>query len=119
MLLKWVLRASDRSRSENSRHSAIEVSRTIGFSILENQPMKRVRAARGMRFVNRKLRSSCWVKAEMRALTVMNLSAGVVSACGHGFDTPDSLIVRGRRSLCSRRLPEAEGADRTLPRKAP
>src|SRR5262249_21244996 len=42
--------------------------------------MKRVSAARGTRLVRRKLRSSCWVRAAMRLLTVMNLSAGVVSA---------------------------------------
>src|SRR5262245_41980996 len=117
-LLKWVLRASDRSKSENSFHSAIETSRTSGFSILENQPMKRVRAARGMRLVSRKLRSSCWVKEAMRALTVMNLSARRVSACGLGNDTPDSLFVRGRRSVRCRRLPDTESADRALPRQA-
>src|ERR1700736_6472618 len=79
-LLKPVLRASDRSRSENSRQQAIERSRTRGFSILLNQPMKRVRAARGTRLVSRKFRSSCWVKVAMRLLTVMNLSEGLVSA---------------------------------------
>src|SRR3954449_8196451 len=118
-LLKWVLRASDRSRSENSFHSAIDPSRTSGFWILENQPMKRVSAARGMRLVNRKLRSSCWVKEAMRALTVMNLSARSISACCHGNDTPDSFFVRGRRSVCCRRLPEDQGADRIVPRQAP
>src|SRR6202048_858214 len=79
-LLKLVLRASDRSRSENSRQQAIERSRTRGFSILLNQPMNRVRAARGTRLVSRKFRSSCWVKVAMRLLTVMNLSEGLVSA---------------------------------------
>src|SRR6201987_1676531 len=58
----------------------METSRTIGFSILLNQPMNRVSAARGMRLVNRKLRSSCWVKLAIRLLTVMNLSGGLVSA---------------------------------------
>ena len=53
--------------------------------------MKRVSAARGMRLVSRKLRSSCWVKEAIRALTVMNLSARSISACCHGNDTPDSL----------------------------
>src|SRR5689334_11901050 len=80
--------------------------------------MKRVSAARGMRLVSRKLRSSCWVKEAMRALTVMNLSAHSISACCHGNDTPDSLDVRGRRSVCCRRPPEAESADRTVPRQA-
>src|SRR5260370_895175 len=79
-LLKLVLRASVRSRSENSRQQAIERSRTRGFSILLNQPMNRVRAARGTRLVSRKFRSSCWVKVAMRLLTVMNLSEGLVSA---------------------------------------
>src|SRR5215472_2301732 len=79
-LRKRVLFASDRSRSENSFQHRIEKSRTTGFSSLLNQPMNRVSAARGMRLVNRKLRSSCWVKVAIRLLTVMNLSGGLVSA---------------------------------------
>src|SRR5215813_6224783 len=79
-LLKRVSFASDRSRSENSFQQPIEKSRINGFSILLNQPMNRVRAARGIRLVNRKLRSSCWVKVAIRVLTVMNLSGGLVSA---------------------------------------
>src|SRR5713101_5546091 len=79
-LLKSVLRASERSRSENSRQQAIERSRTRGCSILLNQPMNRVRAARGIRLVSRKFRSSCWVRAEIRPRIVMNLSAGLISA---------------------------------------
>src|SRR5580704_16574719 len=79
-LLKCVSLASDRSRSENSFQQPIEKSRRSGFSILENQPMKRVRAARGTRLVSRKLRSSCSVSEDIRLLTVMNLSAGLVSA---------------------------------------
>src|ERR1700759_4995527 len=79
-LLKCVFFASGKSRSENSFQQAIEASRTSGFSILLNRPMKRVRAARGMRLVSRKLRSSCWVKVAIRLLTVMNLSGGLVSA---------------------------------------
>src|SRR6516225_5869144 len=79
-LLKWLCLASDRSRSENSFQHEIERSRTKGFSILLNQPMKRVSAARGTRLVSRKLRSSCWVNEAIRLLTVMNLSAGLVSA---------------------------------------
>src|SRR6202035_893831 len=67
-------------RSENSRQQAIERSRTRGFSILLNQPMNPVRAARGTRLVSRKFRSSCWVKVAIRLLTVMNLSGGLVSA---------------------------------------
>ena len=74
-LLNSVLRASDRSRSENSRQQAIEKSRTSGFSILLNQPMNRVNAARGMRLVRRKFRSSCWVRLAIRPRTVINLSA--------------------------------------------
>src|SRR3974390_779021 len=79
-LEKCVFLASERSRSENSFQSAIETSRTRGFSTLLNHPMNRVRAARGTRLVRRKLRSSCWVKAAIRLFTVMNLSAGLVSA---------------------------------------
>src|SRR6201993_1223705 len=84
-LLKWVSLASDRSRSENNFQHPIEKSRTIGFSILENQPMKRVSAARGTRLVRRKLRSSRWVNEAIRVLTVMNLSGGLVS--GLAMDT--------------------------------
>src|SRR5258706_6086069 len=79
-LLKLVLRASERSRSENRRQQAIERSRIRGCSIWLNQPTNRVRAARGMRLVSRKCRSSCWVRAEIRPRTVMNLSAGLISA---------------------------------------
>src|ERR1700681_594032 len=85
-LLNSVLRASERSRSENSRQQAIERSRTSGCSILPNQPMNRVRAARGIRLVSRKFRSSCWVRAEIRPRIVMNLSAGLISA--GGMDSP-------------------------------
>src|SRR3954470_2880883 len=89
-LLKWVLRASDRSRSENSFHSAMEPSRTSGFSILLNQPMKRVSAARGIRLVNRKLRSSCWVREAIRPFIVINLLDGLASAgC---MDSPLSIL---------------------------
>src|SRR5882672_8894694 len=87
-LLNSVFLASDRSRSENSRQHAIEASRTNGFSILLNQPMNRVSAARGMRLVSRKLRSSCWVKRAIRPLIVINLSAGLASASGMDSSLP-------------------------------
>src|SRR6266567_4760854 len=87
-LLKSVLRASDRSRSENSRQQAIDKSRTIGISILLNQPMKRVSAARGIRLVSRKLRSSCWVKAAIRPRIVINLLDGLASAGGMDSTLP-------------------------------
>src|SRR5882757_6515726 len=87
-LLNSVFLASDRSRSENSRQQAIEASRTKGFSILLNQPMKRVSAARGMRLVRRKFRSSCWVKRAIRPLIVINLSAGLASASGMDSSLP-------------------------------
>src|SRR6266436_10334437 len=50
--------------------------------------MKRVAAARGIRLVNRKLRSSCWDTAEIRALIVMILSGGLVSAGGMDSTLP-------------------------------
>src|ERR1700712_1929220 len=90
-LLKLALRASDRSRSENNRQHAIDRSRISGCSILLNQPMNRVRAARGIRLVSRKFRSSCWVKAEIRPRIVMNLSAGRVSA--GGMDSPFPILA--------------------------
>src|SRR6476469_4259259 len=52
--------------------------------------MNRVTAARGIRLVSRKLRSSCWVKAEIRPLTVMILLAGLASA--GGMDSPLSIL---------------------------
>src|SRR6202012_5380097 len=87
-LLNSVFLASDRSRSENIRQQAIEASRTNGFSILLNQPMNRVSAARGMRLVSRKLRSSCCVKAEIRPRTVMILLDGPASAGGMDSSLP-------------------------------
>src|SRR4051794_27671987 len=89
-LLNSVFLASDKSRSENSRQQAIEASRTNGFSILLNQPMKRVSAARGIRLVNRKLRSSCWVREAIRPRTVINLLDGPASA--GGMDSPLSIL---------------------------
>src|SRR5437879_3585025 len=82
--------ASDRSMSENSRQQAIEASRTKGCSILLNQPMKRVSAACGMRLVNRKLRSSCWVREAIRPRIVINLLDGPASA--GGMDSPLSIL---------------------------
>src|SRR5882672_990790 len=89
-LLNSVFFASDRSRSENSRQQAIEASRTKGFSILLNQPMKRVSAARGMRLVNRKLRSSCRVREAIIPRIVINLLDGLASA--GGMDSPLSIL---------------------------
>src|SRR5690242_6587035 len=94
----------------------MERSRTIGFSILLNQPMNRVIAARGIRLVSRKLISSCWVKVEMRPLTVMKLSARLVSAVCHGFTHSDSLPVRRR---CRRGFPQIERAPGAVARQAP
>src|SRR5215813_7818114 len=94
-LLKCVCFASDRSRSENSFQHPIERSRTSGFSTLLKAPMNRVRAARGMRLVNRKLRSSCWVKVAIRLLTVMNLSGGVVSAVTMDSSLPILSLAAG------------------------
>src|SRR5260370_33427488 len=118
-LLKLVLRASDRSRSENSRQQAIERSRTRGFSILLNQPMNRVRAARGTRLVSRKFRSSCWVKVAMRLLTVMNLSEGLVSACGHGFVDSFSVARRRRGRRDRRGRSQGKSPAGAVARKAP
>src|SRR6478672_9804007 len=89
-LLKLVLRASERSRSENIRQQAIERSRTSGCSILLNQPMKRVTAARGIRLVSRKFRSSCCVRPAIRRRIVMNLSGGFASA--GGMDSPFPIL---------------------------
>src|SRR3978361_726959 len=89
-LLNSVFFASDRSRSENSRQQAIEASRTKAFLILLNHPMKRVSAARGIRLVNRKLRSSCWVREAIRPRIVINLLDGLASA--GGMDSPLSIL---------------------------
>lgn len=70
MLRKEALRASPRSSAPNHRQTAMEKSRTSGCSILLNQPMKSVRARRGMRLVSRKLRPSCWRILESAARLV-------------------------------------------------
>src|SRR6201994_2687936 len=98
-LLKSVFLASDRSRSENIRQQAIDISRMMGFSILLNQPMNRVTAARGIRLVSRKLRSSCWVRPEIRFRIVMNLSAGFASA--GGMDTPLPILSLSTAAVAS------------------
>src|ERR1700678_763227 len=87
-LLNSVFLASDRSRSENMRQHAIEATRTYGFSILLNQPMNRVSAARGIRLVSRKFRSSCCVRAEIRPRIVMILLDGPASAGGMDSSLP-------------------------------
>src|SRR4051812_39479383 len=50
--------------------------------------MKRVSAARGMRLVRRKFRSSCCVKRAIRPFIVINLSAGLASASGMDSSLP-------------------------------
>src|SRR5712672_2463393 len=50
--------------------------------------MNRVKAARGIRLVSRKLRSSCWVKAAIRPRTVINLLDGLASAGGMDSSHP-------------------------------
>src|SRR5579864_6135190 len=50
--------------------------------------MKRVSAARGMRLVSRKLRSSCSVRAVINPLTVMNLLDRAASASGMDSSLP-------------------------------
>src|SRR5579871_2238850 len=87
-LLNSLFLASERSRSENSRQHASEAAQTKGFSILLNQPMKRVSAARGIRLVRRKLTFSCSVMAEIRPFTVMNLSDRPASASGMDSSLP-------------------------------
>src|ERR1700691_1803132 len=87
-LLNSVFLASDRSSSLNIRQHAIEASFTHGFSILLNQPMNRVSAARGIRLVNRKFRSSCCVRAAIRPRTVMILLDGPASAGGMDSSLP-------------------------------
>src|SRR6202453_3279006 len=87
-LLKLDLRASLRSRSENSRQHAIDRSRITGCSILLNQPLNRVSAARGIRLVSRKFRSSCCVRAEIRPRIVMILLDGPASAGGMDSSLP-------------------------------
>src|ERR1700742_2362262 len=103
-----VFLASDRSRSENSFQQPIEKSRTSGFSILLNQPMKRVSAARGTRLVRRKLRSSCWVNEAIRLLTVMNLSAGLVSAVVMDSTIPILSLAAGAVALTAAVAPKVK-----------
>src|ERR1700691_2207572 len=55
---------------------------TQGCSIRLHQPMKRVTKRRGMRLLNRKLTSSCWVSRAMRdlAFIVVSLVCNTVRA---------------------------------------
>src|SRR5450631_4366603 len=117
-LLKLVSFASDRSRSENSRQQPIERSLTSGFSILLNHPSKRVSAARGIRLVSRKLRSSCWVRFAIRFFTVITLSARLVSACDHGYISSDSLARRRRGRRDHRGRSQGQGPPGAVARQA-
>lgn len=78
-LAKRVVAASSSSRSENSFHTAIDSSRTSGFSIRLTRPMKRVMSARGMRLVSKKLRSSCCTMLAIAARNVTRLPRGLGS----------------------------------------
>src|SRR6266403_4749423 len=73
-LLKPVSLASLRSRSENSRHKAIQQRTTQGCSIRLNHPTNCVRSLRGIRLVSRKLMSSCWTIRAIRAFVVISVS---------------------------------------------
>ena len=59
--------------SENSRQTAIDASRTSGFSMALNQPMNRVRSWRGIRLVRRKFRSSLPASLRISERDVMRL----------------------------------------------
>src|ERR1700722_581258 len=73
-LVKLVFFASLRSRSENSRHSAMQHLHTQGCSIRLTQPMKRVSKPRGIRLVSRKLMSSCCTMRAIKDFSVMSVS---------------------------------------------
>src|SRR3954469_16608599 len=73
-LSKRRLRASLRSRSENSFQMAMELSRTIGLRTLLKRPTNKVSQRRGTRLVSRKLRFSCPGSWEINARTVIYLS---------------------------------------------
>ena len=74
ILRKCVFFASRKSRSENSRQSPMDISRTSGCSIRLNQPMNWVARRRGIRLVSRKLMSSCCTRRSNWVRTVMGLS---------------------------------------------
>src|SRR5262245_36077191 len=96
-LLKRVVLASLRSGSENSRHVAIDTLRTSGCSIWLNQPMNRVARARGMRFVNRKLTSSCCEILVIKALMSCSRKLAPVADCD-GLANHDRCFLRPRRN---------------------
>ena len=73
MLAKLLFLASLRSTSQNSRHIAIDKSRTSGCSMRLNRPTNRVSARRGTRLVNRKLSPSWSVSRAIAERTVMFL----------------------------------------------
>ena len=105
--------ASLRSRSENSRHSAMLALHTQGCSMRLNQPMKRVSDRRGMRLVSRKLMSSCCNSlAMMDSRSSYCHSPAIQSA--PGISTKESSITAiGYALAASRRgVPAAQGLQR-------
>ena len=111
---------TDRDR-KTAASSAIEASRTSGFSILLNQPMKRVSAARGMRLVSRKLRSSCWVKRGDQAFdcheSVSWQWLALVAWIRHfRFFSLSAAAVAGAAAAA---FPKLQGAARAVARQAP
>src|SRR5580692_7052767 len=110
------LAASSRFGSANRRQRPIERSRTKGWRILLTQPTNCVARRRGIRFVSKKLSSSCWPKrANMdRAVTepegdvddIGPLCVGCLRHCrsdgvaAPGDDTTD--VVQGEAPLAAR-----------------
>src|SRR5271163_4345897 len=92
MLLKCGLFASLKSRSENSRQTAMLALHTQGCSMRLHHPIKRVSKRRGMRLVSRKLMSSCPSSRAMQdfAVILMSFACNTVRAC---LKREDSIIT--------------------------
>src|SRR5450755_607790 len=100
MLLKCVVFASLKSRSENRRHRAMLPRQTQGCSMRLHQPMKRVTRRRGMRLLNRKLMLSCCVNRPIKDLAFIVVSFAChtvrVPRCEQGIDHYYDWLCVGR-----------------------
>src|SRR5579862_1663346 len=92
-LLKCWRSASERSRSVNSLHTAIDARASSGLSMRLHHPTRCVSALRGMRLVSRKLIRSCW-DSSRSAVVMPTRDVSCRNGCGGRHD----LVVRGKKA---------------------
>src|SRR5208282_1222958 len=118
-LAKRVFLASDRSRSENTRHREMHAAHTHGFSMRLNQPMKCVSQRRGMRLVSRKLMFSCCTIRSIRDRVVMLLSFACNTVRAEDFRHQDDIFVRTGGVRAGRAAAQIALAPAAVAREAP